>query len=210
MTKREQTLIDFKKTQSLMAKIIKMVEGGDYCIDIMQQLNNLWPSVRLHAERTGILENFRVARVLGLPPDINVPTATNPPTMTPTPSETPTETVAPTLTPTPTETATLTPTETPTQTPTQTATETPTQTPTLTATPVPSCDDLLINPVENIYFTGDDLSAWMQNASAYYQVELTQSVNLLERWLARPGGAGSVGYELRRLLLEFGSGPQSI
>jgi hypothetical protein len=152
---------------------------------ILPFLNNLWPSVRLHAERTGILENFRVARVLGLPPDIEVPTATNPPTMTPTPSETPTETVAPILTSTPTETATLTPTETPTQTPTQTATETPTQTPTqtttetptrtptLTPTPVASCDDLIIDPDENIFFSGDDLSAWMQNASTYYQAELT-------------------------------------
>ena len=146
---------------------------------ILPFLNNLWPSVRLHAERTGILENFRVARVLGLPPDIEVPTATNPPTMTPTPSETPTETVAPTLTPTPTETATLTPTETPTQTPTQTATETPTQTPTLTATPVASCDDLIIDPDENIFFNGDDLSAWMQNASTYYQAELT---NISTSW----------------------------
>jgi len=32
-----KTLINFKKTQSLMAKIIKMVEGKEYCIDIMQQ-----------------------------------------------------------------------------------------------------------------------------------------------------------------------------
>ena len=32
-----KTLINFRKTQSLMAKIIKMVESKEYCIDIMQQ-----------------------------------------------------------------------------------------------------------------------------------------------------------------------------
>ena len=34
---KEKTLINFKKTQSLMAKIITMVEKDEYCIDIMQQ-----------------------------------------------------------------------------------------------------------------------------------------------------------------------------
>ncbi len=34
---KEATLINFKKANSLPAKIIKMIEGGDYCIDIMQQ-----------------------------------------------------------------------------------------------------------------------------------------------------------------------------
>lgn len=36
MTK-EKALINFKKTSSLLEKIIKMTENGDYCIDIMQQ-----------------------------------------------------------------------------------------------------------------------------------------------------------------------------
>jgi DNA-binding FrmR family transcriptional regulator len=35
--KKQKTLISFKKAQSLIAKIIKMVEGNEYCIDIMQQ-----------------------------------------------------------------------------------------------------------------------------------------------------------------------------
>ncbi len=35
--KHEKTLINFKKVQSLMAKIIKMVEADEYCINIMQQ-----------------------------------------------------------------------------------------------------------------------------------------------------------------------------
>jgi DNA-binding FrmR family transcriptional regulator len=34
---KEKTLINFKKAQSSTAKIIKMIENGEYCIDIMQQ-----------------------------------------------------------------------------------------------------------------------------------------------------------------------------
>jgi len=34
---KEKTLINFKKAQSLISKIIKMVETNEYCIDIMQQ-----------------------------------------------------------------------------------------------------------------------------------------------------------------------------
>ena len=34
---KDKTLINFKKAQSLLAKISKMVEGNEYCIDIMQQ-----------------------------------------------------------------------------------------------------------------------------------------------------------------------------
>lgn len=36
-TRKENTLINFKKAQSLISKIIKMVEANEYCIDIMQQ-----------------------------------------------------------------------------------------------------------------------------------------------------------------------------
>ncbi len=36
-TQKEKTLINFKKAQSLISKIIKMVETNEYCIDIMQQ-----------------------------------------------------------------------------------------------------------------------------------------------------------------------------
>jgi len=35
--KKQETLINFKKAQSLISKIIKMVETNEYCIDIMQQ-----------------------------------------------------------------------------------------------------------------------------------------------------------------------------
>ena len=33
----EKTLISYKKARSLLDKIIKMMEDGEYCIDIMQQ-----------------------------------------------------------------------------------------------------------------------------------------------------------------------------
>ncbi|MBU4210367.1 metal-sensing transcriptional repressor [Patescibacteria group bacterium] len=36
MTK-SKTIVNFKKAQSLLAKIMKMVEDNEYCIDIMQQ-----------------------------------------------------------------------------------------------------------------------------------------------------------------------------
>lgn len=36
-TQKQKTLINFRKSQSLIAKIIKMVEGNEYCINIMQQ-----------------------------------------------------------------------------------------------------------------------------------------------------------------------------
>jgi len=36
-TQKEKTLINFKKAQSLINKIVGMVENNQYCIDIMQQ-----------------------------------------------------------------------------------------------------------------------------------------------------------------------------
>jgi DNA-binding FrmR family transcriptional regulator len=36
-TQKEKALIAFKKANSLLSKIIKMVEEDKYCIDIMQQ-----------------------------------------------------------------------------------------------------------------------------------------------------------------------------
>lgn len=36
-SKHGQTLTNFKKAKSHVEKIIKMIENGDYCIDIMQQ-----------------------------------------------------------------------------------------------------------------------------------------------------------------------------
>ena len=36
-SKNEKTLINFKKARSHVDKVIKMIENGDYCIDVMQQ-----------------------------------------------------------------------------------------------------------------------------------------------------------------------------
>ncbi len=36
-TRKKETLINFKKAQSLISKIIKMLEANEYCINIMQQ-----------------------------------------------------------------------------------------------------------------------------------------------------------------------------
>lgn len=35
--KHEKTLINFKKAKSHVDKIVKMIENGEYCIDVMQQ-----------------------------------------------------------------------------------------------------------------------------------------------------------------------------
>ena len=34
---KQKTMINFKKAQSHLKKIMKMVEGDEYCVDIMQQ-----------------------------------------------------------------------------------------------------------------------------------------------------------------------------
>ena len=34
---KQKTIINFKKAQSLIAKIISMIEEDEYCIDVMQQ-----------------------------------------------------------------------------------------------------------------------------------------------------------------------------
>jgi DNA-binding FrmR family transcriptional regulator len=37
INKKDSALTNFKKAQSHMAKVIKMTEDGEYCINIMQQ-----------------------------------------------------------------------------------------------------------------------------------------------------------------------------
>ncbi len=37
MKEKQKTLINFKKAHGLIAKIIEMIEGDEYCINIMQQ-----------------------------------------------------------------------------------------------------------------------------------------------------------------------------
>ncbi len=36
-TNKEKSLINFKKAQGSISKIIEMIDGGEYCINIMQQ-----------------------------------------------------------------------------------------------------------------------------------------------------------------------------
>jgi hypothetical protein len=60
---------------------------------ILPLISEWWPQVHLSARREGIVEQFKVARVVGLPATIAVPTftatITNTPTITQTPTETP-------------------------------------------------------------------------------------------------------------------------
>ncbi|HBI17577.1 MAG: hypothetical protein UR60_C0028G0026 [Candidatus Moranbacteria bacterium GW2011_GWF2_34_56] len=52
---KEKALINFKKANSLMARIIKMVEEDRYCIDIMQQ--NLAAVGLLRSAHQMLMEN---------------------------------------------------------------------------------------------------------------------------------------------------------
>jgi len=52
---RQKPLVNFKKAQSHIGKIIKMIEDGEYCIDIMQQ--NLAVSGLLRSAHEMLMEN---------------------------------------------------------------------------------------------------------------------------------------------------------
>jgi len=52
---KEKTLINFKKAHSLLLKIIKMSEQGEYCIKIMQQ--NLAAIGLLRSAHEMLMEN---------------------------------------------------------------------------------------------------------------------------------------------------------
>ncbi|TSC94178.1 MAG: hypothetical protein CEN87_631 [Parcubacteria group bacterium Licking1014_1] len=52
---KQETLINFKKTQSLISKIVEMIERDDYCIDIMQQ--NLAAIGLLRSAHEMLMEN---------------------------------------------------------------------------------------------------------------------------------------------------------
>jgi DNA-binding FrmR family transcriptional regulator len=53
--KRQSALVGFKKARSLLDKVVKMTEGGEYCIDIMQQ--NLAAIGLLKAAHQQLMEN---------------------------------------------------------------------------------------------------------------------------------------------------------
>jgi len=52
---KQEILINFKKTQSLISRIVEMIEKGDYCIDIMQQ--NLAAIGLLRSAHEMLMEN---------------------------------------------------------------------------------------------------------------------------------------------------------
>jgi CsoR family transcriptional regulator, copper-sensing transcriptional repressor len=54
-SKKKQTLINFKKAQSLLKRIAKMVEEDKYCVDIMQQ--NLAVIGLLRSSHQKLMEN---------------------------------------------------------------------------------------------------------------------------------------------------------
>ena len=125
---------------------------------IVPIVSSWWPEIRLTAKREAIVEQFRVARVVGLPATVSVPTFT--PTITPTF----TVTLTPSITPTPTETPT------PTVTPTMTGTATTTGTPTIT--PTPDCSDIVAS----------DVGPWSSFGYYYYRFTVSNT-NSVPIWL---------------------------
>jgi hypothetical protein len=117
---------------------------------IVPIISSFWPTLHLNAQREGIVEQFRVARQVVLPPNFSLPSAT--PTITMTPSQTATRTETATITVTPTRTETPEPTDTPTRTETSipnTATRTP------TITPTPDCSDFALGSFVQTTTGGD-------------------------------------------------------
>jgi len=55
MHQKEKILLNFRKAQSLLSKIIKMTEEDKYCIDIMQQ--NLAVIGMLKSAHQALMEN---------------------------------------------------------------------------------------------------------------------------------------------------------
>ena len=60
VSNNNNSLINFKKSKSLLEKIIKMVEGKEYCIDIMQQ--NLAVIGMLKSAHQILMENHIIIR----------------------------------------------------------------------------------------------------------------------------------------------------
>lgn len=52
---KQKALIAFKKARSLLEKIIKMTESGEYCMDIMQQ--NLAAAGLLRSAHENLMKN---------------------------------------------------------------------------------------------------------------------------------------------------------
>lgn len=78
---------------------------------ITPMISTVWPDMHLRAQRTGIVEQYRTSRVVGLPVSAFTTPATSTSTFTPVPTDTPIPTATPSPTPTPSNTPT--PTRTP-------------------------------------------------------------------------------------------------
>ena len=55
MQQNDKTLIAYRKAKSHLEKIIKMIEAGEYCIDVMQQ--NLAVMGLLKSAHNALMEN---------------------------------------------------------------------------------------------------------------------------------------------------------
>jgi hypothetical protein len=132
-------------------------------------LSNIWNSVRISAQREGIVEKFRTSRVTGLSGGLALlPTWTLTPSITPTASDTPT----PTHTNTPEATNTPTNTRTPTKTPTATKTPTPSKTP--TQTPTPACGKLTVSSPIKLNDGSKYLEVTLTNTDQNYPITITK------------------------------------
>ena len=155
---------------------------------IMPILSSIAPSLTLHADRTGILEQFRVSRIIGLPPDITLPSAT--PSDTPTRTNTPTPSETPTHTPTPTSSETPTPSDTPTKTPSPTPSLTPSISPTPTSTLPPVHIAIIVPPVSGTYLV--DIDETQFEAEAWDPLIGTSNgdgIDYVRMWLYSPSFA---------------------
>ena len=110
---------------------------------------NLPPWLHLASYRDGIVEDFRVARVIAVQPQLNVPTS-----------------IPPTFTDTPTSTGTPSPMPTATNTPTRTPSNTPTNTKTPTVTPTPNCALFTFN-------TGWSQQTWVNGSTTLPRVSIS-------------------------------------
>jgi hypothetical protein len=155
-------------------------------------LTTFWPDLHLRAQRTGIVEQFRTARVVGIPvnPFVTPPTPTN------TPLPTDTNTPVPTPTDTPTATATDTPTPTLTSTPSATPTTTPTPSCSLitVATATISGDEVRVNVsngnVAATYLTNADIS-WTLQLTPTFGVNWFDFISQYQGFSGFPGGVDS-------------------
>jgi Flp pilus assembly protein TadG len=90
------------------SRVIVMVDFNHPVI--VPFMSTIWPWLHLTSRREGVVEQFRVSRIVGLDPTLVLPSPTPLPTNTPTNTHTPLPTDTPTATATASDTPTITPT----------------------------------------------------------------------------------------------------